>query len=310
MKQTLVYLKDTIELFNDGYYAKRSVSRFLKKLLNNKIKGRSMNNIIVNTKEELIDLIKKEMQLHGNNVDLNYLDISNVTDLSYLFYNSEFNGNISNWNVLHVKEMEYMFSNSKFNGDISHWNVSQVINMRAMFYGSQFNQDISQWDTSNVKNMAGLFYESSFNQNISKWNVSVVENMKSMFYGSKFNGDLSSWDTSNVVNMSYMFYDSKFNQDISKWNISNVVDMSYMFHTSEFNQDLTIWKPIRLKHSLDVFNNSICQLPYWANYETNQEIRNQIEINQIKKDKLIMEDALNQNNERIIFQKEKFKIKL
>ena len=94
------------------------------------------------------------------------------------------------------------------------------------------------------------------------------------------------------------------------WNISNVVDMSYMFHTSEFNQDLTIWKPIRLKHSLDVFNNSICQLPYWANYETNQEIRNQIEINQIKKDKLIMEDALNQNNERIIFQKEKFKIKL
>ena len=43
-----------------------------------------------------------------------------------------------------------MFSESQFNGDISNWDVSNVTNMIGMFYNSQFNGDISNWDVSNV----------------------------------------------------------------------------------------------------------------------------------------------------------------
>ena len=45
-----------------------------------------------------------------------------------------------------------MFEYSEFNTDISNWNVSNVKDMNSMFYGSKFNGDISKWDASNVKN--------------------------------------------------------------------------------------------------------------------------------------------------------------
>ena len=39
-----------------------------------------------------------------------------------MFYDSQFDGNISKWDVSNVTEMENMFGgSSKFNGDISNW---------------------------------------------------------------------------------------------------------------------------------------------------------------------------------------------
>jgi len=39
--------------------------------------------------------------------------------------------------------MQEMFSDSEFNGDISQWDVSNVTNMSSMFRYSVFNGDIS-----------------------------------------------------------------------------------------------------------------------------------------------------------------------
>ena len=50
-------------------------------------------------------------------------------------------------------DVSYMFYKSKFNGDISQWDISSVTNMTGMFDGSKFNGDTSQWDTSSVINM-------------------------------------------------------------------------------------------------------------------------------------------------------------
>ena len=40
---------------------------------------------------------------------------------------------------------------SEFNSDISSWDVSNVTNMSVMFYdATAFNQDLSQWCVSNI----------------------------------------------------------------------------------------------------------------------------------------------------------------
>ena len=67
------------------------------------------------------------------------------------------------WNVSNITNMNYMFAVSIFNGDISKWDVSNVITMEYMFYGSQFHGDISKWDVSNVTTMYSMFSGSQFN---------------------------------------------------------------------------------------------------------------------------------------------------
>ena len=78
-----------------------------------------------------------------------------------------------------------MFSNSQFNKDISKWDVSKVTDMSYMFANSKFNKDISKWDVSNVKKMIRMFDNSDFEQDISKWNFSDGINFKTMLLGSK-----------------------------------------------------------------------------------------------------------------------------
>ena len=47
---------------------------------------------------------------------------------------------------------------TNFNGDLSEWNVSRVEVMNGMFEGcSNFNSDLSKWNVSNVKYMSGMF---------------------------------------------------------------------------------------------------------------------------------------------------------
>ena len=87
------------------------------------------------TYKELKDIIKQRIKQEGNNVDLNDIDVSNVKDMSSLFYgHSNFNGNISSWDVSNVKDMSTMFWGcEEFNQDISNWDVSNVSNMKQIF---------------------------------------------------------------------------------------------------------------------------------------------------------------------------------
>ena len=102
--------------------------------------------IVIANRAELLESISTHIAQYGNYVDLNHLDVSKVTDMSLLFLQeSDFNGDISRWDVSKVIDMEGMFCNSQFNGDLSRWNVSNVTNMINMFSGAQFDGDISEW---------------------------------------------------------------------------------------------------------------------------------------------------------------------
>ena len=132
-------------------------------------------------KKELMEIIREIIAEKGPNCDLNFIDVSNITDMSYLFWKTKFDGDISKWDVSNVKDMSYMFASTPFNGDISKWDVSRVTNMAAMFMSSNFNKNISKWNVSNVEFMGWMFAYCPFNQDISKWNVRKVKGIKEMF---------------------------------------------------------------------------------------------------------------------------------
>ena len=154
----------------------KKINKYIQERLHiNKDTGNHHYNYHPTTRDELKKLVNKLIEERGNEADLNDIDISEITDMSTLFFNSIFNGDISEWDVSKVESMDSMFYGSKFtgeNGDISNWDVSNVKDMEAMFYNSKFtseNGDISNWNVSNVKNMSYMFYKSPLEKNPPKW---------------------------------------------------------------------------------------------------------------------------------------------
>jgi len=60
-----------------------------------KINEKNIYKFFPKDKNELKKIIEQQIKKYGNNVNLNNIDVSNITDMYMLFYSSEFNGNIS-----------------------------------------------------------------------------------------------------------------------------------------------------------------------------------------------------------------------
>ena len=102
-------------------------------------------------------LTKEPMDDYRN---LNFLNTSNVTHMVNAFIGSQFDGDISEWDVSSVEDMCSMFRNSKFNGDISNWQVENVVYMNWMFAHSRFDKDISGWNVRKVAPPVRMFKNS------------------------------------------------------------------------------------------------------------------------------------------------------
>ena len=87
----------------------------------------------------------------GNDCNLNWLYVSEVTSMRSLFAHMSFNGDISRWDVSNVEDMTSMFEHSKFNGNISGWDVSSVRYMSNIFDWCPFCQDISSWNCASME---------------------------------------------------------------------------------------------------------------------------------------------------------------
>ena len=176
----------------------------IKKKLDKPIDSENHYKYCPKTKEELenicIDLID------NGNVDLNCIDVSNITDMQELFSNIDFK---CSEDIQHI--------------DIDKWDVSNVTNMRAMFEGCMdLDCDLSSWDVSKVKDMGYMFYGCRlFESDLSNWDVSNVESMVLMFENcSNFTGKgLDNWNVSKLKTKYYdIFNNCKKLKKIPNWN--------------------------------------------------------------------------------------------
>ena len=95
------------------------------------------------TKEQLKQLIIYAFK--HNIYDLNFIDTSEITDMSWLFEYISCNFDISKWDVSNVICMEYMFTGcEKFNCDLSDWDISNITRWKNMF-GGCYNMTIPIW---------------------------------------------------------------------------------------------------------------------------------------------------------------------
>lgn len=197
IKRSLKNLEKAISFFDNGYLSEDEYTYFKKAIICGliappiplnieKTSSESTNKTVVLSRKELRAIIVEKIQEEGPKCDLNDIDTSRITDMSFLFANppentrfvtglegddiaARFRGDISSWDVSNVTNMEGMFCNAKdFNSSIKEWNVSNVTNFSAMFaWATNFNQPINTWNVSKGKDMSGMFYNAeAFNQPI------------------------------------------------------------------------------------------------------------------------------------------------
>ncbi len=204
-------------------------------------------------------------------------NLSSNPRVTYMFRNSSFNGDLSNWDVSQMTNLRYMFASaSSFNGNLSNWDVSKVTDMIYMFVDADsFNGNLSNWDVSKVTDMTYMFVNAnSFNGDLSNWNVSSVQYMTQTFLlATSFNSDLSNWDVSSAKDMYGMFsYASSFNGDLSNWDVSSVIhyhNMFEMFYNAiEFDGNLGSWFIVLEDTSVDNGQTSVADISTLVGFDT------------------------------------------
>ena len=158
----------------------------------------------------------KGMTNLGNIQGLSYLNTSEVTDMSYMFANTQFYElDLSSLNTAKVTSMKGMFSDcslSEFNG--SKFNTQNVTDMSYMFADSKIDYcNFRSFNTENVTDMSNMFRNmyNLYNLDLIYFNTSRVTNMEEMFYGCyslrTIYVDEDSWSTASVTTSTKMFYD-------------------------------------------------------------------------------------------------------
>lgn len=147
-------------------------------------------------------------------IDANNLDVSNVTDGSYMFYScaNSTEINVSQWNTSKIKYFDKMFSNCQSLAflDVNNWDMISGCSLNGMFsYSGITDIDLSKWDTSNISNLSNLFFN--------------CRKLKQI--------DLHTWNTKSVSTCYWLFRGCSSLEfiNIDGWNTCNVYDMDRMF---------------------------------------------------------------------------------
>ena len=233
-----------------------------RKMLESMVKsGKDITKVVTTRVKMMLWLFQHKTNF---NQDISSWDVSNVNSMAFMFASArKFNQDISNWDVGNINQMESMFEGaSSFNCDISNWAINKYSNLRKMFANaSSFNQPIGKWDISNC-DISFMFYNAkSFNQDLNHWNVKKTPSMISLFEGAEsFNQNLNLWDLSENnykgLSLNRMFKNAKkFNGDITTWKFDGITRMDEMFSgATSFNQDISLWDVSKVEKMDKLFN--------------------------------------------------------
>jgi len=148
-------------------------------------------------------------------IGLGDLDVSNVTDMTSMFYGAGqmITYDIDRWDVSKVESMNHMFCDN--------------FNLRSL--------DLSAWDVSSLKTIYNMFNDDTKLRtigNVSHWNtVNLIDagawlNNASSFIGDKDGYlDLSGWNTGNLKSVGEMFFGTKMHMlDLSGWTFDSITN--------------------------------------------------------------------------------------
>ena len=181
----------------------------IEKILINK-KSKFINKIKVYTKRQLQSIIWERYNNNKSFVDLTDIDISELDDLSDIFYQFLVEVvDISGWDISNVKIMNGMFGCCE--------KLKKIIG-------------IENLDVSKLKESSGMFYycENLVELDLTNWNPVSLQNASDMFYGCsnlKIIKNIENWQLPNIKDVSYMFYKcTKLDVDLSNWDLTNIKD--------------------------------------------------------------------------------------
>ena len=221
------------------------------------------------------------------NIDLRYLNTSNVTNMSYMFDNCKSlkSLDVSSFNTSNVTNMSYMFSgmgtdpdkrmNLEYIYGLDRFDTSNVTSMRAMFSycGKLKSLNLSSFDTSKVTDMSHMFggwfnIEGITSLDLSTFDTSNVIDISSMFSFSNNlrNINFGNFETENVVNMKDMFqYCENLNSvDLSSFETGKVTDMSGLFSYSGIkNINLSSFDTTSVEKISNLFYSSDVEVVYF-----------------------------------------------
>lgn len=135
--------------------------------------------------------------------DGNNLDVSNVTNMRYMFEGNKISdiAPLANWNVDNVTNMYYMFASNKISDitPLANWNVDNVTNMDSMLYANQIKDlsPLANWNISNVTGIALMFCNNQISDlsPLANWKVDNVTDMNHMFSGNQIKyADFTKWN--------------------------------------------------------------------------------------------------------------------
>lgn len=196
--------------------------------------------------------------------DLSNWNMTNVTDATRMFSDSQFNSLVNNWKFGQNANLTGMFmSNTAFNRNISSWNMVNVKSMYNMFNSATaFVTGIIGWQLDNCEEFSSMFANSNFSGSVANWQLSTSHpiSMVSMFASCPFftGTGIETWNTSNVTTFLSMFNGATvFNGNVSNWQVGNCVTFRNMFrNTTMFNRDLDGWNMVRATDVVEMFRDA------------------------------------------------------
>ena len=196
---------------------------------------------------------------------IEHWDTSAVENMSWMFGMTALSQlNLNQWDISQVQDLSAMFYGASHltNLEISKWDTSAVRDMSHLFQATTRLKTIQvkDWETSNVQSMAYLFAHSGVETlDIGSWDVSNVETLQGAFsnLSALTTLNLNQWQTTHLKNLTETFRDSTALTQlfIDQWEVSQVTTMDGLFKgmTSLTQLELGNWKTTALTSLKDTF---------------------------------------------------------